>query len=76
MKSFHYHETAGHPGEIGTYNAVQQHYWWPGLRTFVNTYQDVAPASSSKLTDPQQNWHTSLLKERNQQGHLLIVLWI
>ena len=39
MKSFHDHETAGHPGEIGTYNAVQQHYWWPGLRTFVKNYE-------------------------------------
>ena len=38
MKTFHDHETAGHPGEIGTYNAVQQHYWWPGLRTFVKNY--------------------------------------
>ena len=38
MKSFHDHETAGHPGEIGTYNAAQQHYWWPGLRTFVKNY--------------------------------------
>ena len=38
MKSFHDHETAGHPGEIGTYNAVQQHYWWPGLCTFVKNY--------------------------------------
>ena len=36
----------------------------------------VTPASSLKSTDPQQNWHTSLLKEQNQQGHLLIVLWI
>ena len=38
VKSSHDHETAGHPGEIGTYNAVQQHYWWPGLRTFVKNY--------------------------------------
>ena len=38
VKSFHDHETAGHPGEIGTYNAVRQHYWWPGLRTFVKNY--------------------------------------
>ena len=35
---FHDPETAGHPGEIATYNAVQQHYWWPGLRTFVKNY--------------------------------------
>ena len=38
VRMFHDHETAGHPGEIGTYNAVQQHYWWPGLRTFVKNY--------------------------------------
>ena len=38
VKTFHDHETAGHPGEIGTYNAVWQHYWWPGLRTFVKNY--------------------------------------
>ena len=29
VKTFHDHQTARHPGEIGTYNAVQQHYWWP-----------------------------------------------
>jgi transposase InsO family protein len=38
VKMFHDLETAGHPGEIGTYNAVRQHYWWPGLRTFVKNY--------------------------------------
>ena len=38
VKSFHDHETAGHLGEIGMYNAVQQHYWWPGLRTFIKNY--------------------------------------
>ena len=38
VHSFHDHETAGHPGEIGTYNAIRQHYWWPGLRTFVKNY--------------------------------------
>ena len=38
VRSFHDHETAGHPGEIGTYNAIRQHYWWPGLRTFVKNY--------------------------------------
>ena len=38
LKTFHDHETAGHPGELQTYNAVQQHYWWPGLRTFVKNY--------------------------------------
>ena len=37
MKTFHDHETAGHPG-VGIYNVVQQHYWWPGLHTFVKNY--------------------------------------
>jgi hypothetical protein len=35
---FHDHETAGHPGELETYNAIRQYYWWPGLRTFVKNY--------------------------------------
>ena len=28
---YHDHETAGHPGELETYNAVRQQFWWPGL---------------------------------------------
>ena len=35
---YHDNETAGHPGELGTYNLIQQHYWWPGLRMFVKNY--------------------------------------
>ena len=38
LKMFHDHETAGHPGELETYNAVRQQFWWPGLRTFVKNY--------------------------------------
>jgi hypothetical protein len=38
IRNFHDHETAGHPGELGTCKAVRQHYWWPGLRTFVKNY--------------------------------------
>jgi hypothetical protein len=26
-KMFHDHKTAGHPGELETYNAIRQHYW-------------------------------------------------
>ena len=37
-KMFHDHETAGHPGELETYNSVRQHYWWPGLRTYIKNY--------------------------------------
>ena len=35
---FHNHETAGHPGELETYNLIQQHYWWPGLQTFMKNH--------------------------------------
>jgi hypothetical protein len=35
---FHDHETAGHPGELETYNSVAEHYWWPGLQSFVRNY--------------------------------------
>ena len=38
VKQHHDAETAGHPGELETYNTVRQHYWWPGMRTFVNNY--------------------------------------
>jgi RNase H-like domain found in reverse transcriptase/Reverse transcriptase (RNA-dependent DNA polymerase)/Integrase zinc binding domain/Integrase core domain len=38
LKLFHDHETAGHPGELEMYNAVKQHYWWPGLWIFVKNY--------------------------------------
>jgi hypothetical protein len=38
LKLFHDHETAGHPGELETYNLVKQHYWWPKLRIFVKNY--------------------------------------
>ena len=38
VRTFHDHETAGHPGELETYNSIRQHYWWPGLRTFVKNY--------------------------------------
>ena len=38
LKMFHDHETAGHPGELETYNSIKVHYWWPGMRTFVKRY--------------------------------------
>ena len=37
-KMFHDHKTAGHPEELETFNSIQQHYWWPGLRTFIKNY--------------------------------------
>jgi hypothetical protein len=38
VKMYHDHETAGHPGELETYNGIRQNYWWPGLQTFVKNY--------------------------------------
>src|ERR1700678_4130398 len=38
LRMFHDHETAGHPGELETYNSVAENYWWPGLRSFVKNY--------------------------------------
>ena len=38
VRNFHDHITAGHPRELGTYNTIWQHYWWPGLRMFVKNY--------------------------------------
>ena len=38
LRMFHDHETAGHPGELETYNSVAEYYWWPGLRSFVKNY--------------------------------------
>src|SRR5271155_6092628 len=38
VKLHHDHETAGHPGELETFNSVTKHFWWPGIRTFVKNY--------------------------------------
>ena len=37
-RMFHDNETAGHPGELETYNSICHHYWWPGMRTYVKNY--------------------------------------
>jgi Integrase zinc binding domain len=38
VKMYHDHKTAGHSGELETYNGIRQNYWWPGLRTFMKNY--------------------------------------
>ena len=35
---FHDKILAGHPGEIKTLNTVKEHYWWPGMRSFIKNY--------------------------------------
>jgi Integrase zinc binding domain/Integrase core domain len=38
VRRYHDHPTAGHPGELQTFNAVKEHYWWPGLQVFIKNY--------------------------------------
>jgi Integrase zinc binding domain len=38
VQRYHDHLTAGHPGEFQMFNAVKEHYWWPGLRVFIKNY--------------------------------------
>ena len=38
MAQFHNSPTAGHPGRDNTLALVAQHYWWPGMTTWVERY--------------------------------------
>jgi hypothetical protein len=38
VRTCHDTKLVGHPGEQGTLELVSQHYWWPGITTFVKTY--------------------------------------
>jgi Integrase zinc binding domain/RNase H-like domain found in reverse transcriptase len=38
VQRYHDHLTAGHSEELQTFNAVREHYWWPGLWVFVKNY--------------------------------------
>ena len=38
MAQFHNSPTAGHPGRDNTLALVAQHYWWPGMTTWVEQY--------------------------------------
>ena len=37
-EKYHDSPTAGHPGELETFNAIKEHYWWPGMQTFIKEY--------------------------------------
>jgi hypothetical protein len=43
VQKFHDSVTAGHPGELETFNQIKECYWWPGLRTFVKNYVKGCP---------------------------------
>ena len=72
-KMFHDHETAGHPGELETFNSIRQHYWWPGLRRTM--WRDVGYVSSLKLIVAPRNQHSYPLKELNRPDHSLTARW-
>ena len=38
LKENHDHPLAGHPGAATTYFLVQRHYWWTGLKEYVQGY--------------------------------------
>ena len=38
IRNYHDQITAGHPGELETFNAIREHYWWPGMRRFITNY--------------------------------------
>ena len=43
VKKHHDSPTVGHPGELGTFNAVKENYWWPAMRRFVKAYVEGCP---------------------------------
>jgi Integrase zinc binding domain len=53
VQRYHNHPTAGHPGELQTYNMVKGHYWWPGLQAFIKNY--VEYVNNLKLTEIHRN---------------------
>ena len=64
VKMYHDHKTAEHPGELKTYNAIQQHYWWPGLQTFVKNYiQGCGTCQQFKI-----NWSLSNMAYQALEG--------
>ena len=62
-RMFHDHETAGHPGELKTHNAMWQHYWWPGLRTYVKNYVHGCSTCQQFKIDRSPSQPTYLLTE-------------
>jgi hypothetical protein len=38
--AYQYHDTLStrHPGQLRTQELIQEHYWWPGLHTFIKNY--------------------------------------
>jgi Integrase zinc binding domain len=61
VRRYHDHLTAGHPGELQTFNAVKEHHWWPGLQVFIKNYvQGCGTCQQFKLTEIHQSQHLCL----------------
>lgn len=43
VRKHHDSATIGHPGELGTFIAVKENYWWPGMRRFIKAYVEGCP---------------------------------
>jgi hypothetical protein len=77
VKRYHDHQTAGHPGELQTFNAVKKNYWWPGLRVFVKNYvQGCGICQQFKIDRNPSKPAFIPLKGQNQHNHLLVAQWI
>ena len=70
-----YHDllSTRHPGEIKTLNAVKEHYWWPGMWTFMS--KDVAYANNSRSTGTHQHHHSIQYPAQRQLNLLQIYPW-
>lgn len=49
-RNAHDHITAGHPGRRKTIQLVQRHYWWPGMKSFVNSYVETCDVCNRTKT--------------------------
>ena len=78
VKMFHDHETAGHPGELETYNSVKTHYWWPRMCMFVKNYvQGCGHCQQFKINQSPANpaYQPILSLEPKPLVHLPTALW-
>jgi Integrase zinc binding domain len=77
VKMYHDYGTAGHPGELETYNGIRQNYWWQGLWTFVKNYvQGCSICQQFKITDHHPTQPILRLKGQIIPDHLPNVQWI
>ena len=58
VKKHHDSPTIGHPGELGTYNIVKEHYWWPGMRRFIKAYVEGCPDCQQYKINRRPTKHT------------------